>query len=295
MTIGTGTDAPVRVRRRSGRLWFLRRFNGIVGSGLLALIFVAALTGLVWTPFDPLTPDFLNRFAAPAWPHPMGTDEWGRDVLSRILAGARTSVLVAVSTVILAILFGTAIGGVSGYFGGWIDRIVMMLTDALLAFPGLLLALAIMAIAGPSEWGVIIALSLSYAPSVLRLVRGAVLSVREKEFVEASRALGDGPFYTLFAHVLPNCTAPLIVMGTALFGSALLAESALSFLGLGVPPPAPTWGNVLSEARGNFIEAPWLAIFPGLCISLALLGINIFGDALRDRLDPRMRGLDAPR
>lgn len=290
MTLGAGTDALLRVRWR--RPWFLRRFNGIVGSALLSIVIGAALLGLVWTPYDPVAPDFLNRFGAPAWPHIFGTDEWGRDVLSRILAGARTSVFVAFATVVLAILIGTIIGGLAGYFGGWLDRITMMFTDALLAFPGLLLALAIMAIAGPSELGVIIALALSYAPSVLRLVRGTVLSVREKEFVEASRALGDGPFYTLFAHVIPNCTAPLIIMGTALFGSALLAESALSFLGLGVPPPEPTWGNMLSEARDNFVGAPWLAIFPGVCISLALLGINIFGDALRDRLDPRMRGLE---
>ncbi len=295
MSVGAGTDAPVRLRRGLRRPWFLRRFNGIVGSIFLALVFGAALMGSVWTPYDPLAPDFLNRFGAPSARHPMGTDEWGRDVLSRILVGARTSVLVAAATVVFAVGFGTLAGGIAGYFGGWLDRIAMMLTDALLAFPGLLLALAIMAIAGPSELGVIVALSLSYAPSVLRLVRGTVLSVREKEFVEASRAVGDGSFRTLFAHVLPNCTAPLIVMGTALFGSALLAESALSFLGLGVPPPAPTWGNMLSEARGSFIEAPWLAIFPGLCISLALLGINVFGDALRDRLDPHMSGMEGRR
>ena len=289
-----GPAPAIDGRRIGGRPWFLRRANGIVGSALMFLVIGAALTGFVWTPYDPVAPDFRDRFAAPSTAHWMGTDEWGRDVLSRIIAGARTSVVVALSTVALAVTFGTLIGGISGFFGRWLDRGVMMLTDALLAFPGLLLALSIMAIAGPSEWGVIIALALAYMPSVIRLVRGTVLSVREKEYVEASRAIGNGPLFTLFRHVLPNCAAPLIVMGTALFGSALLAESALSFLGLGVPPPAPTWGNMLSEARGYFVQAPWLAIFPGTCISLALLGVNIFGDALRDRLDPRMRGLTGP-
>ncbi len=275
--------------------WFLRRVNGFVGSVLLFVVFGAAFAGLVWTPYDPVAPDFRARFMPPDAAHWMGTDEWGRDVFSRILQGARTSVFVALSSVSLAVIAGTLIGGLSGFFGSWLDRIVIMLTDALLAFPGLLLALAIMAIAGPSEEGVVLALALSYMPSVIRLVRGTVLSIREKEYVEASRAMGNGALFTLFRHVLPNCTAPLIVMATALFGSALLAESALSFLGLGVPPPAPTWGNMLSEARGYFVQAPWLAAFPGLCISLALLGINIFGDALRDRLDPRMRGFDGGR
>lgn len=291
MTVGTGPDAALR-RPRHQRPWFLRRLNGIVGSALLAMVMLAAVMGYLWVPYDPIEPNFLARFAAPSATHPFGTDEWGRDVFSRILVGARASVTVALAAVALAIAIGTLVGSLAGYFGGWADRIVMLLTDALLAFPGLLLALAIMAAAGPSQLGVILALGLSYSPSVLRLVRGTVLSMREREFVEASRAVGDPQLYTLFRHVLPNCTAPLIVMGTALFGSALLAESALSFLGLGIPPPAPTWGNMLAESRGHFVTAPWLAIFPGVAISISLLGINIFGDALRDRLDPRMRGLD---
>ena len=278
-------------RQRRGRPWFLRRLNGMAGSGLLAVVLVAAVFGVLWTPYDPVRVDFTERFAAPSLSHWMGTDDFGRDVLSRVLAGARTSVMVSLSTVVFAVVLGTVIGAVSGFFGGWADRLVMMLTDALLAFPGLLLALSIMAIAGPSAWGIVIALGLSYMPNVIRLVRGTVLSVREKEFAEASRALGNSAAYTLFRHILPNCVAPLIVLGTMLFGSAILAESALSFLGLGVPPPAPTWGGMLSEARGSFVQAPWLAVFPGLCISIALLGVNLFGDALRDRLDPRMRRL----
>ena len=279
----------VPARRR--RPWFLRRLNGIIGTALLAVVFVAALFGILWTPYDPVGIDIRDRLAAPSPDHWMGTDEFGRDVLSRVLTGARTSVLVSLSTVAVAVAFGALIGAVSGFFGGWPDRIVVMLTDALLAFPGLLLALSIMAIAGPSLGGIVVALGLAYMPNVIRLVRGTVLSVREKEFAEASRALGNGAAYTLFRHILPNCLAPLIVLGTMLFGSAILAESALSFLGLGIPPPAPSWGGMLSEARSQFVQAPWLAVFPGVCISIALLGVNLFGDALRDRLDPRMRQL----
>ena len=267
----------------------LRRANGLIGSAILISILAFTLTGVVWTPFDPIEPDFLARLQPPDGTHWLGTDEWGRDVLSRILAGARTSVFISLCSVSFALFFGALIGAASGFFGGWTDRGIMMLTDALLAFPGLLMALAFMAILGPSKWGVIFALGLAYVPTVIRLMRGSVLSVREREFVEASHAVGDSRLYTLLVHVMPNCMAPLIIMATALFGYALLAESALSFLGLGVPPPEPTWGNMLSESRGQFAMAPWLAIFPGLFISVTLLGINLFGDALRDIFDPRMR------
>lgn len=165
----------------------------------------------------------------------------------------------------------------------------MTLNDALLAFPGLLLALGLLTALGPGKYGVVLALALAYMPSVLRIVRGSVLSLREKEFVEASRAMGHSEIFIVFRHVLPNCLAPLIVLTTSMFGWVLLSESALSFLGLGVPPPAPTWGNMLASSRGYISQAPWLGIFPGFCISFSLLGINLLGDALRDRLDPRTR------
>lgn len=280
-------------RANSSRNWpaMLFRMNGVIGVSVLAVVIVIAMVGLIWTPFDPIDPDFTARLQGPSGMHWLGTDEWGRDVLSRILSGARTSVFISLCSVASALIVGVLIGSLAGYFGGWFDRITMMFTDALLAFPGLLMALAFMAILGPSVWGVVVALGLAYTPSVIRLMRGAVLSVREREFVEASRAVGDGSAYTLFMHVVPNCTAPLIIMATALFGYALLAESALSFLGLGVPPPEPTWGNMLSESRGQFSKAPWLALFPGLAISVTLLGINLFGDALRDQFDPRMQQL----
>jgi peptide/nickel transport system permease protein len=209
-------------------------------------------------------------------------------VLSRIMAGATTSVIVALVTVVLAVSVGVLVGGVSGYRRGWTDRIIMAFTDALLAFPGILLALGVMIVVGASRFGIVLALGLAYMPSVARVVRGTVLSIREKEYIEASRVLGNSELYTLARHVLPNAIAPVAVLATSMFGWVLLAESALSFLGLGVPPPAPTWGNMLAASRSYMENASWLGIAPGLCIALTLLGINLLGDALRDRLDPRM-------
>ncbi|WP_118134503.1 ABC transporter permease [Oceanicella sp. SM1341] len=264
-----------------------RRLNGRIGLTLCGLVLLAALTGLLWTPYDPVKTDFMARFAGASAEHLLGTDMYGRDLLSRVLSGASVSILICFLTVALAVTGGVVLGALSGFVGGWLDRLVMMFTEALMAFPGLLLALSLMVILGPSEFGVILALALAYLPSVTRLVRGTVLSVREKEYVEASVALGNGWLYTLARHVLPNCVAPLIVLATTMLGWVLLAESALSFLGLGVPPPAPTWGNMLAEARGDLTREPWLGILPGLCISVTLVGVNLLGDALRDALDPR--------
>ena len=267
-----------------------RQFNGRIGLVLCAIVVIAAILGVTWTPYDPVKTDLLHRFAAPSFSHPLGTDAFGRDQLSRILAAASVSVLICFMTVVVAVVGGVILGAIAGYAGGTTDRLIMMVIETLMAFPGLLLALSVMVILGPSQWGVILALGLAYLPSVTRLVRGTVLSVREKEYVEASVALGNGALYTLVRHVLPNCIAPLIVLGTTMLGWVLLSESALSFLGLGVPPPAPTWGNMLADAKGELSRQPLLGIVPGLCISITLVGVNLLGDALRDALDPRMTG-----
>lgn len=272
-------------------LEIIRRPNGMIGATMLSIVFLAALVGWVYTPYDPVEPDFLSRFASPSAAHWLGSDMFGRDLLSRIMAGAGVSFIISGLTVFLAVTFGVLLGGLSGFYRGWFDRCLMTIFDAVMSFPGLLLALAIMTITGPSKYGVVLALSIAYLPSVTRLVRGCVLSVKEKEFVEASIALGNSELYTLFRHILPNCIAPLIVYSTTMFGAVLLAESSLSFLGLGVPPPAPTWGNMLAEAKGYLTRFPWLGILPGVCISLTLVGINLLGDALRDALDPRMKKL----
>ena len=265
-----------------------RRANASIGALLIGLALVAALIGQIGTPYDPIALDFNARLVPPSWEHCLGTDQFGRDVLSRLLSAASISVTVSVLTVALAMAIGVSVGAVSGYFGGWLDRVVMTIVDAFMALPGLLLALALMAAIGQSQWGVILALGLAYSPSVTRVVRGIALSLREKEYVEASRAMGNSDLFTILRHIIPNCIGPLTVLATAFFALAILAESALSFLGLGVPPPYPSWGGMLADARSYFTFAPWLAIFPGLAISIAVLGVNLFGDALRDRFDPRM-------
>lgn len=268
-----------------------RSLRGLIGLTLVGFMVGSAILAMLWTPSNPLALNLRARLAAPSAAHPLGTDEFGRDVLSRLMAGAASSMTIAFTTVVFAILVGGAIGILSGYFRGWIDRIVMTFNDALLAFPGILLALALLVVLGGGRSGLVLALGLAYTPSVARVLRGTVLSLRENAFIEASRVMGHGELYTMFRHVLPNCVAPLTVLATSMFGWVLLSESALSFLGLGAPPPAPSWGNMLSGGRAFMGQAPWLGIFPGLCISLTLLGINLLGDALRDRLDPRMRNI----
>ncbi|MBP2563174.1 peptide/nickel transport system permease protein [Neorhizobium galegae] len=263
--------------------------NAAIGSFIIGVLFIVAGIGAIWTPYDPLGISFRDKLVPPSPGHWLGTDEFGRDVVSRLMAGAATSVWISVTTVVIAVTIGILIGVTSGYSRGWFDRIVMSLNDALLAFPGILLALGLLAVLGANKYGIIVALGIAYAPSVARVVRGTVLSIREREFIAASRVVGNSEAYTMMRHVLPNCLAPLTVLTTSMFGWVLLAESSLSFLGLGVPPPAPTWGNMLASARPYIGQAVWLAVLPGLCISITLLGINLLGDALRDRLDPRMR------
>jgi peptide/nickel transport system permease protein len=263
------------------------RLNALIGGGLMAFVGGVALTAAFWTPYPTTRVNLRARLKAPDSVNWLGADEFGRDVLSRLMAGAATSVTVALFTVLAALAIGILIGLASGFFRGWTDRVLMSLNDALLAFPGILLALGLLAVIGPSKWGIVLALGLAYAPMVARVVRGSVFSIREREFVEASRALGNSETYTLLRHVMPHTVSPLTVLATSMFGWVVLAESALSFLGLGVPPPAPTWGNMLSSARPFMETAPHLSIAPGVMIALCLLGANLLGDALRDRLDPR--------
>jgi peptide/nickel transport system permease protein len=261
--------------------------NALVGIPLVGVLLVTIGIGLFWMPYDPIAIDLAHPLGSPGLRHWFGTDEFGRDVLSRSMLGARISVLVALATVAVAITLGTALGLLAGYLRGWTDRLLMMITDAVLAFPGILLALALIAVLGSSDGSIILALSTAYTPSVVRVVRATVLSIREREFIEASRSAGDNSLETIARHILPNVLPPVVVLATSLFGWAMLSESALSFLGVGVPPPAPTWGNMLSESRPYMDVASWLSIVPGLCIAGTLLGVNLLGDALRDWLDPR--------
>ncbi len=272
-----------------GFLHQLRRPAYGASAAGLTLVLVAAAVGRIYTPFDPLDLSVLERLQPPSWQHWFGTDHFGRDLLSRLLVGAWVSVSVSLAAVGLAMVLGVTLGTVAGYFRGVTDRILSGITDAFLAMPGILLALALIAVIGPSTSGVIVALGLAYTPHVARVVRGNVLSLREAHFVEVSRLFGHPAWYVIVRHVAPNVVGPLTVLGSAYFAQALLSESVLSFLGLGVPPPYPSWGGILAEGRRFVADAPWLTVFPGLAIMLALFCINLLGDALRDHLDPRFQ------
>lgn len=268
------------------------QFNALIGSSILFIIIAASVLGTLFSPYDAVEANFLNRFATPSFTHWFGTDEYGRDVFTRVVNGTFTSLRVSAAAVSFAILCGIIIGATGGYIGGWTDRILMLVIDSIMAFPGLLLVLGIMSALGPNELGIIIALGIAYTPSITRIVRGTVFSLKEKEFVEASKLIGNSEATTLFRHILPNCITPIIVISTSIFTAAVLSETALSFLGLGVPPPAPSWGSMLADSRNYLGLNPWMGIFPGLAITFTLLSINLIGDALRDKWDPRMRNVE---
>ncbi len=263
-----------------------RRIYTISAFGLV-IIAVAALIGVIYTPHDPLALNVDSRLAAPSWSHWFGTDQFGRDILSRMLIGAGVSLRVSLMTVALALSMGLILGALAGYFGGILDYIISGVVDAFLALPGILLALALIAVFGVGEMGVVVALGIAYTPNVARVVRGSVLSLRPLGYIEAARLLGHPHLFIIIRHIIPNVVGPLTVLASTFFAQALLSESALSFLGLGVPPPHPSWGGILAEGRVFMEDAPWLSIFPGLAIAFSLLCINLCGDALRDYFDPR--------
>ena len=267
----------------------LRHRLVVAGGSIVLLLGVLALFGRALAPYDPLMMDFTARFAPPSWTHPFGTDDFGRDLFSRVLYGARVSVQVAFIAVSLSGVVGVTLGVLAGYLGGWIDEVIMRVMDVIFAFPAVLLAITVMAILGRGVENAMIAIAIVYAPIFARVTRGAVISVRDREFVTAARALGQGHSRVMFKHVLPNALGPIIVQTSLSLAFAILAEAALSFFGLGTQPPDPSWGRMLSEGRGFLGQAPWMGIFPGLAIMLSVLGFNLLGDGLRDVLDPRWR------
>jgi len=277
--------------RRQALLFLARRYPlGAVGAVLMLLFVLTALFASVLSPFDPTATNARASLAVPSVVHWLGADFMGRDVLSRIIGGARISLAVGIGAVSLGCLVGIPVGLLSGYFGGWFDLIVQRVIDILQSLPLLVLALVMAAALGPSLRNTIIAIAIPLVPSIARIIRSNTLALREMPFVEAARAIGLSETWIAVRHVLPNTLAPLIVLATAQFGSAILVEASLSFLGLGVPEPYPSWGRMLSESAAEYIRtAPWLVIYPGVAISLAVFGANLLGDALRDMLDPRLR------
>lgn len=253
-------------------------------SGSAAVFFILAVS---INSYDATATDFLNRLQTPSLEHWFGTDEYGRDVLTRVLSGTLTSLSLSLYATVLALLLGAMVGLLMGFKGGWTDRVGTVWVDTIMAFPGLLLVLGLMAVIGPSRLGIILALGLSYFPAIARVVRTRVISLRGQDFVIASVLLGASDRYILRRHILPNCTSVLTVMGTTVFTSCLLSETALSFLGLGVPPPAPSWGGMLADGRLYLDLSVYLVVFPGLAICLTLLIFNLLGDALRDYWESR--------
>ncbi len=268
----------------------LKSYLGVAGLAIIVLFFLAQALAPKVAPYEPTQMQPGNLLAAPSSQHVLGTDGFGRDILSRLLYGGRVSFVVSILSTLVALFFGTTTGLVAGFFGGWVDTVLMRFMDIILAFPALLLAISIMAVLGQSELNIVLAIGVVYIPQFARLTRGSALAVRNLEFVEAARALGARPLRVMLRHIAPNIVAPLLVQMSLTISLAVLYESALSFLGLGTQPPTPSWGNMLSESRRYMELAPWTAVAPGAAIMLVVLGFNLLGDGLRDVLDPRLRG-----
>lgn len=287
---------------------FFRNPTALVGLAIISFFILASLLAPILNPYDATKDRNLKlRLVGPSWTltqaerdskgleHvlslPFGADELGRDLFTRVWHGGRISLRVGLIAVGIAVFFGVIIGLIAGYFGGWIDTIAVWLVDILLAFPGILLAIAIVAALGPSLTNALIAISITQIPIYIRITRSAVLSVRESEYVQAAKALGSNPARVIFSHVLPNSLSPLIVQITLSIGTAILDVAALGFLGLGAQPPEPEWGVMIRDGYRQFLKAPYMSIFPGLAIFLSVVGFNLLGDAIRDVLDPRLKNV----
>ena len=259
-----------------------------IGMVIVIVTVLAALAGPVLTPYDPAAQELSRRLEGPSWAHPFGLDELGRDILSRLLSGARISLMVGIAVVSVSSVLGMFLGSIAGYFGGLADDLISRVVDILMAFPGILLAIALVAVLGPNLTNVVLALSIIGWVGYARLVRGQAMRAREFEFVQAARALGAGAPRVVLRHVLPTAFPAVVVQATLGMAGAIIAEASLSFLGLGVQPPTPSWGTMLDAGRSHLFDAPHLTIFPGLAIAALVLGFNFLGDGLRDRVDPKL-------
>lgn len=286
-TIATAVNAaPPRSRNRAWRK-FKRNRVALLGAAIVLAMVILAVFAPVLATYDPFQTSFMTIRKPPSAAHWLGTDELGRDIYSRMLYGAQASLMAGVVSVSIAVLIGVPLGLISGYFGGWIDSVISRLTEALLAIPFLILAIALAAFLKPSLTNAMIAIGVSAAPKFVRLARGQVLAVKGEDYVQSSRALGASDTRIILRHILPNIMPPLIVQATITIATAIIAEASLSFLGLGMQPPNPSWGSMLNTGKNFMVQAPWMSIFPGSAIFLVVLGFNLLGDGLRDALDPR--------
>jgi peptide/nickel transport system permease protein len=292
-TPAVGSDARLRGGAQPYARWVFRRVLRVrlapLSLGIVLVAVLLAFLSPLVAPYDPTRTDLNAVLDAPGMTHLMGTDELGRDLLSRIIFGSRASLSAGVVSTSIALLIGTALGLVSGYFVGLLDLAVMRVMDALLAFPGLVLALAITAALGPSLVNVMLAIGIVGIPHFARLARGQVLTLRDLEYVISARSIGAGDRQILVSHIVPNMLTPIVVQASLSVAFAILTEASLSFLGLGVQPPTPSWGFMLNQGRDYIGQAPWLAVFPGVSIFLVVMAFNLLGDAIRDALDPRLR------
>lgn len=292
-------ERPIVVRGPRGELRALsavvrfgqRKPLGAIGAAVVFVLIIVTLIAPVIAPYDPYAMNYAAALTSPGGQYILGTDNFGRDILTRVIFGARISLYVAVLSIGLGTGAGALVGVVSGYVGGKFDITVQrLLVDVIMAFPTLVLALGMVSVLGPSVNNVVLAIALVQMPRSARIVRSAALSLKEKEYVEAARAIGARPLRIVLQHVVPNCVAPYIVYATGALGAAIIVEASLSFLGVGTPPPTPSWGGMLAGVGREYMEvAPWMAIYPGVALSLTVFGFNLFGDGLRDVLDPRLR------
>lgn len=289
MTSATPTlTPPPAADRRTSILGRALRSVGLVLGIVIVVVMIAAALGAPWlAPFDPDDQDVLKILGSPDAVHWFGTDAFGRDVLSRVLWGARISLYVGFVSTLAGVVVGTVIGVVSGYYGGLVDRLVMAATDVLLSFPQLIMGLLLVAVLGASLTNLIIAIAVTAVPAFIRMARGSTLTMRERDFVDACRSLGYSDLRIMFVHVLPNILDELVVMASLWLASAIRTESTLAFIGLSVPPPTATWGGIVREGFDNLLDGPWLALFPSLAILAVMIGLNMIGDGLRDATDPR--------
>ena len=270
---------------------FRRKKLALLGGGVMLFIFAVCLYGFVGLDYETqvINQDLFNRLQPPSLDHPFGTDGFGRDILARVIYGSRYSLLIGFSATFFALLAGGAIGAVAGYFGGKIDNLLMRFMDVLIAIPAVLLAIAIVSALGPSLTNLIIAMCVADIPNYARIIRSSVLSIKENEFVEAAIAVGSSHGRVILTHIFPNTVAPLIVQATLGVGYVIIVAAGLSYLGLGIMPPAPEWGNMLAEGQQFIRYSPWLVLFPGLSIMITVLALNLLGDGLRDSIDPKLK------